>query len=165
MSTPINMQIRKEPQTAPLYHIQISYSTPGGRTMLNLQTNQHSVYSLSYHLILVTKYRHPCMTQEIQTRIQEVVESLFEKWGCTLIELNGEIDHIHILFEAPPQIRLASTINSLKSVTSRYIRKEFPEELEPFYWKPYFWSNSYFLISTGGAPIEIIRQYIEDQGK
>ena len=139
--------------------------TIGGRTMLNLQTNQHGVYSLSYHLILVTKYRHPCMTQEIQTRIQEVVESLFEKWGCTLIELNGEIDHIHILFEAPPQIRLASTINSLKSVTSRYIRKEFPEELEPFYWKPYFWSNSYFLISTGGAPIEIIRQYIEDQGK
>lgn len=133
--------------------------------MLNLQTNQHSVYSLSYHLILVTKYRHPCMTQEIQTRIQEVVESLFEKWGCTLIELNGEIDHIHILFEAPPQIRLASTINSLKSVTSRYIRKEFPEELEPFYSKPYFWNNSYFLISTGGAPIEIIRQYIEDQGK
>ena len=64
--------------------------------MLNLQANQHSVYSLSYHLILVTKYRHPCMTQEIQTRIQEVVESLFEKWGCTLIELNGEIDHIHI---------------------------------------------------------------------
>lgn len=133
--------------------------------MLNLKRNQHSVYSLSYHLILVTKYRHPCITSDIQERIQEVIESLFEKWGCTLVELNGEADHIHILFEAPPQIRLASTINSMKSVTSRYIRKEFPEELEQYYWKPLFWSNSYFILSTGGAPIEIIRQYIEDQGK
>lgn len=101
----------------------------------------------------------------MQERIKEVILNLFNKWGCDLIELNGEEDHIHILFEAPPQLRLASSINSMKSVTSRYIRKEFSEELEEYYWKPYFWSNSYLVLSTGGAPIEIIREYIENQEK
>ena len=133
--------------------------------MLNLKTNQHSIYSLSYHLVLTTKYRHPCITLDMQERIQEVILNLLNKWGCDLIELNGEEDHIHILFEAPPQLRLASSINSMKSVTSRYIRKEFSEELEEYYWKPYFWSNSYLVLSTGGAPIEIIREYIENQEK
>ncbi|MGO4994655.1 IS200/IS605 family transposase [Jeotgalibaca porci] len=133
--------------------------------MLDLKRNMHSVYSLSYHLVLTTKYRHPCITKPMQDRIEVITRSLFDKWGCELIELNGEPDHIHLLFEAPPQVNLANTVNSLKSVTSRYIRKEFPAELAPYYWKPYFWNRSYLILSTGGAPIEVIRQYIENQGK
>lgn len=133
--------------------------------MIDLNTNQNSVYSLSYHLILTTKYRHPCITEEMQERIEEVITSLFKKWDCSLIEWNGEPDHIHLLFETPPQIKLASAINSIKSVTSRYIQKEFPDELEQYYWESYFWNNSYLILSSGGAPIEVIRQYIEDQGQ
>jgi len=98
-------------------------------------------------------------------RLKEITNKLFERWDCKLIEMNGEEDHIHILFDAPPQINLANTINNYKTVTSRYIRKEFPKELSKFYWKPYFWSRSYMILSTGGATIEVIKKYIEKQGQ
>ena len=72
---------------------------------------------------------------------------------------------MHILFEAPPQVQLSKLINNLKTVTSRRLRKEFKEHVSKYYWKPYFWSNSYLILSTGGAPIEIIKKYIENQDK
>ena len=97
--------------------------------------------------------------------IKEKTLQLFEKWDCSLIEINYEADHIHILFEAPPQVQLSKIINSYKTATSRLIRKNFEEHLKAFYWKDYFWSRSYFIISTGGAPIDIIKEYIKNQGK
>ena len=72
---------------------------------------------------------------------------------------------MHILFEAPPQVQLSKLINNLKTVTSRRLRKEFEEYISKYYWKPYFWSNSYLILSTGGAPLEIIKKYIENQDK
>ncbi|WP_407269748.1 IS200/IS605 family transposase [Radiobacillus sp. PE A8.2] len=69
------------------------------------------------------------------------------------------------MFDAPPQINLANTINSYKTVTSRYIRKDFQEELSNYYWKPYFWSRSYMILTTGGATIDVIKKYIENQGE
>jgi putative transposase len=86
--------------------------------------NRHAYYKLTYHLVVVTKYRHKCISQSMMERIKEVTINLFNRWDCELIEMNGEEDHIHILFDAPPQINLANTINSYKTVTSRYIRKE-----------------------------------------
>ena len=100
----------------------------------------------------------------MHTRLREIADDLFTKWDCEIIEMNGEEDHIHILFNAPPQIQLSKIINSFKTVSSRYIRKEFPKELAPYYWKPYFWSQSYMVFTTGGATIEVIKQYIENQG-
>ncbi len=79
--------------------------------------------------------------------------------------MNGKEELIHILFDAPPQINLANTINSYKTVTSRYIRKDFQEELSNYYWKPYFWSRSYMILTTGGATIDVIKKYIENQGE
>lgn len=79
--------------------------------------------------------------------------------------INGEADHIHLLVSAPPQICLANVINSLKSSTSRLVRKKYAEHLAKFYWKPYFWNRSYLILSSGGAPIEVIRKYIQDQGE
>lgn len=98
-------------------------------------------------------------------RLEEIANDLFSKWKCDVIEFGGEADHVHILFEAPPQINLANNINSFKTVSSRYIRKEFTEHLAAFYWKPYFWSRSYLILSTGGAPIEVIKSYIQKQGE
>lgn len=126
--------------------------------------NRHAYYKLTYHLVIVTKYRHKYIDTKIMDRLVEITKNLFEKWNCDLIEMNGEEDHIHILFDAPPQINLANIINNYKTVTSRYIRKEFPEELSKYYWKPYFWSRSYMVLSTGGATIEVIKKYIEEQG-
>ena len=133
--------------------------------MNDYNQNRHAYYKLTYHLVVVTKYRHKCISQPMMERLKEITNKLFERWDCKLIEMNGEEDHIHILFDAPPQINLANTINNYKTVTSRYIRKEFPKELSKFYWKPYFWSRSYMILSTGGATIEVIKKYIEKQGQ
>jgi putative transposase len=80
--------------------------------------------------------------------------------GLRVIEISGELDHVHTLFEAHPQIELSKAINNFKTVSSRYIRKEFEEQLTPYYWKPYFWNRSYCINSTGGATVKIIKQYL-----
>ena len=132
--------------------------------MTEFKRNRHAFYRLTYHLVVVTKYGHKCIDKDIKSRLEEITYNLFEKWNCEVIEINGEEDHIHIAFNAPPQIHLANTINSYKTVTSRYIRKEFTEKLQKFYSEPYFWSKSYMVLSTGGAPIEVIKEYIKNQG-
>jgi putative transposase len=132
--------------------------------MSDYNRNRHAYFKLTYHLVVVTKYRQKCINEEVMTRLKEVSEDLFTKWNCEMIEMNGEEDHIHILFDAPPQINLANTINSFKTVTSRYIRKEFSNHLRTFYSEPYFWSRSYMILTTGGATIDVIKKYIENQG-
>lgn len=132
---------------------------------MQLERNRHSVYKLTYHLVVVTKYRHPVINDQIKKRLEEVAHNLFTKWNCEILEINGKEDHLHILFNAPPQIKLTNTINSFKTVTSRYIRNEFEDFLKPYYWNPYFWSKSYLILTTGGAPISVIKKYIEDQDR
>lgn len=127
--------------------------------------NRHSVYNLKFHLVVVTKYRNKCITPEMLEDLTTISKDFLEKKGGSLIEMNGESDHIHILFEIPPQVELASMVCSLKTVTSRLIRKKYSEYLKKFYWEPVFWSRSYCILSTGGATIDTIRKYIENQGK
>ncbi|MBK5262695.1 MAG: IS200/IS605 family transposase [Peptostreptococcaceae bacterium] len=128
------------------------------------RTNRHSCYRLTYHLVVITKYRHKCINKEVLDSLKDIVKNIFEvKYNCTILEINGEADHLHILFEAPPQVQLSKLVNSFKTVSSRLTRKNFAEHLAPFYWKPYFWSQSYLILSTGGAPISIIKEYIKNQ--
>src|SRR6056297_1540578 len=82
---------------------------------------------------------------------------------CSLIEFNGEADHVHVLFESPPQVKLLKLIKTLKTVSSRLIKKRFKSHVKNFYWKSAFWSRSYLIISTGGASIEIVKGYIQNQ--
>ena len=135
--------------------------------MFSLKTSRgsHARYRLEYHLILVTKYRKPCITEELYQFLRAETERLFSLWRIEHLEMNHDRGHVHILPSASPQICLSSTINSYKSVTSRLIRKHFSEHLAAYYWKPYFWSRSYLILSSGGAPIEVIRRYIQNQGK
>ena len=132
--------------------------------MNDFKKNRHALYKLTYHLVVETKYRHKCINNVMHTRLREIADDLFTKLDCEIIEMNGEEDYIHILFDTPPQIQLSKIINSFKTVSSRYIRKEFPKELAPYYWKLYFRSQSYMVLTTGGATIEVIKQYIENQG-
>ena len=127
--------------------------------------NRHSCYDLEYHLVVVTKYRHPVITGALKDRLFEITEDLFSgHWNCRILEKNTDRDHIHILFEAPPQIQLSVLVNNFKTVTSRRIRKEFAEELQPYYWKPYFWSDSYYIGSVSERSHEQITHYIQEQG-
>ena len=128
-----------------------------------INKNRHSRYSLQYHLVVVTKYRHKCITEEMLIEIKNIFERLLDNQNCRIIEFNGEADHIHLLFEAPPQVQLSLLINTLKTVSSRLLKKQFKDHIEKFYWKSAFWSRSYLIISTGGATIETIKRYIQNQ--
>jgi putative transposase len=125
----------------------------------------HAVYKLNYHLVLVTKYRHQCINQDMLARLREIFDEQCKNWSIELLEFNGESDHVHLLLNAHPALDLSKLINSIKTVSSRLIRKEFATHLKKYYWKPVFWTRAYCLLTCGGAPLEIIKQYIEKQDK
>lgn len=125
----------------------------------------HCVYRLDYHLVIVTKYRRKCLTEEMRVRAREIFESTLNKWGCELLEANGEPDHMHLLISAPPTVALSKLVNNLKTVSSRLLRKEFAKHLARVYRKPVLWHRAYFVVTCGGAPLSVIRQYIENQNE
>ena len=128
-----------------------------------LKSHHHCVYKLTFHLVLVTKYRKTCFTDEILNRLKEIVTNLCQKWEVDLLEFNGEADHVHLLLDMHPNIMPSKFINNLKTVTSRLIRKEFSDHLTKYYWQPVLWTRAYCLLTTGGTTIDTIRQYIEKQ--
>ena len=131
--------------------------------MLELHHNSHSVFLMYYHLVLVVKYRRKVIDDKISVRLREIFEYISTNYGLSVEEWNHDQDHIHVLFTGQPKSALSKFINAYKSASSRLIKKEFPEIREKL-WKEYFWSQSFCLLTTGGAPIEIIRAYINEQG-
>ncbi len=129
-----------------------------------LDNNNHSVFLLNYHLILVVKYRQKVIDNSISNRLKEIFEYIGQNYNISVVEWNHDIDHIHILFKAHPNSQLSKFINAYKSASSRLIKKEFPS-IKKKLWKEYFWSRSFCLITTGGATIDVIRTYIESQGE
>jgi putative transposase len=132
-------------------------------TKTTLKAQNHCVYNIKYHLVLVTKYRRKVINADILNRLTDMVSDRIAAWEGELVEINGEPDHLHILFELPPKYAVSNFVNALKTGTSRKIRNEFPEYLKSFYWKPVFWSRSYCVVTCGGAPLSVIKQYIENQ--
>ncbi len=120
--------------------------------------NRHSCYLLQYHLVVVTKYRHPVLVGRLQTRLFEITKEIFDTWKCTILEMNTDKDHVHIMFEAPPQVQLSKLVNNFKTVSARHLRKEFSDFLAPFYWKPYFWSDSYFICTISDKSAFIVAE-------
>ena len=131
---------------------------------MELDNNAHSVFLLNYHLVLVVKYRRKVFNSNISSRAKEIFEYIAPKYNITLEEWNHDRDHVHILFKAHPNSEISKFINAYKSASSRLLKKEFPEIREKL-WKETFWSQSFCLLTTGGAPIEVIRKYIETQGQ
>lgn len=131
---------------------------------MKLDSNAHSVFSLHYHLILVIKYRRQVFEDNISDRAREIFEYIAPKYNITLEEWKYEKDHVHILFQAHPNTEISKFINAYKSASSRLLKKEFPQIRQKL-WKEYFWSQSFCLLATGDAPMEIIKNYIESQGQ
>jgi putative transposase len=125
--------------------------------------NQHSCFLLQYHLVLVTKYRHPVLSGPLDEFLISYTKKYFKDRGVVIKEINTNLDHMHILFDAPPQVNLAEFINAYKSASSRMIRKQYSKELNAYYWKPYFWSLSYFLGTVSDRSEEAVRTYIQNQ--
>lgn len=130
---------------------------------MELDTNNHSVFLLYYHLVLVTKYRRQVIDDEISEFAKTTFERIAEPYHITLVEWNHDEDHIHIMFKAQPKTELTKFINAYKSASSRLIKRGYPR-VKQFLWKEMFWSKSFCLLTTGGAPIDVIKRYIQNQG-
>jgi putative transposase len=129
-----------------------------------LYTTAHAVYSLHYHLVLVTKYRRRVLSPDRLARFAAIADQTTALWGGRLHEANGEPDHVHALVTLPPQVALSRFVNNLKTVTSRRLRREFPGLRGAYKNKAVLWTASYFVSSAGGAPLEVLKQYVQNQG-
>ena len=130
---------------------------------MDFDSNTHSVFRLNYHLVLVIKYRRKVIDDEISNRLKEIFEYISPKYKIVLEDWNHDIDHVHLLFRGSPNTEISKFINAYKSASSRIIKNEYPI-IRKQLWKEYFWSRSYCLITTGGASIDIVKKYIENQG-
>lgn len=129
---------------------------------IELDKNKHSAYLLYFHLILVVKYRRKAIDDEISEFLKTEFSRLGERQGIILEEWNHDQDHVHIMFRSVPNIDLSKMIMSYKSVSSRFVKQQYPR-VKRVLWKEVFWSRSYCLLTTGGAPTETIRKYIQSQ--
>ena len=129
-----------------------------------LESNNHSVFSMHFHLVLVVKYRRKVINDDISKRLREIFEYIAPNYNISIEEWNHDINHVHVLFRAEPKSELSHFIHAYKSAGSRLIRKEHPE-IRKKLWKEMFRTWSFCLITTGGVPLEAIRSYIEHQGE
>ncbi len=131
----------------------------------DIRTGRHCVFVLHAHLVFVTKFRHKVFTDTHLNRMEEIMRDVCADFETELREFNGENNHVHLLVNFPPKIALSKLVNSLKGVSSRRMRQEFPELARHYYRANKLWSGSYFAGSVGGAPISVLRQYIEQQNR
>ncbi|HHP7230877.1 MAG TPA: IS200/IS605 family transposase [Xenococcaceae cyanobacterium] len=130
----------------------------------NYNKGFRSIYKLNVHVVFVTKYRKPAINKERLIRLHNIFKETLEKWDCALNDFNAECDHCHLIVEFKPDVQLSKLIANLKTVSSRLIRKEYPElSNQYFYGKPFFWTGSYFVASCGGVTVEQLKDYVEKQ--
>ena len=130
--------------------------------MSEVYKNRHATFNLHVHLVFITKYRKKVLGELHHEYFSECAAEVCKSFDAELKECNGEADHIHMLIQYPPTVQLSKLVNNLKSVTSRRMRGDFID-LRAAYFKPVLWSRSYFASSCGGAPLDIIEQYIQNQ--
>ncbi|HFU4564196.1 TPA: IS200/IS605 family transposase [Bacillus cereus] len=131
---------------------------------MKLDSNNHSVFLLYYHLVLVVKYRRNVFDDDMSDYAKDMFVRLSENYNITLIEWNHDVDHVHILFKAHPNTEMTKFINAYKSASSRLIKRDFPQVKKEL-WKEMFWSRSFCLLTTGGSPIDVVKTYIENQSE
>lgn len=131
---------------------------------MELTSNNHSVFNIHFHLILVIKYRRTVINNSISDRLKEIFEYIGKYYHIKIEEWNHDINHAHILFNTQSKSNVSKFINAYKSASSRLIKKENPSIRNKLF-KEFFWSQSFCLLSTEGAPLTIIKKYIESQGE
>ena len=129
----------------------------------DIRHGRHCVFNLHIHLVFVTKYRRSVFTKAVLEDLKEIFASVCQDFEAELVEFDGEKEHVHLLINYPPKVSVSRLVNSLKGVSSRLIRKKRYPCMQDKLWAGALWSPSYFAASCGGAPISIIKQYIEQQ--
>lgn len=132
------------------------------RKSTDIRKGRHCAYDLHVHLIFITKYRYDVLQGYMFLSLKKIFSEICTQFEAELVEFDGESDHVHLLINYPPKVQLSKLVNSLKGVSSRKLKLHHPEVANRYY-KSALWSPSYFASSCGGAPIEIIKQYIEQQ--
>ena len=129
-----------------------------------IRKGRHCVFAIHAHFVFVTKYRKRVFTSESLDILKEVMQKVCDDFGVELAAFEGENNHVHLLVNYPPQIQLSKLVNSLKGVSSRMLRQRMPSIANRYY-KNVLWSPSYFAASCGGAPLSVIKQYVEQQDR
>lgn len=129
----------------------------------DLHRASHIVYAIHLHIYFVTKYRRKVFTSKMIARIKEVMGGICQKHKSSILESGAEPDHIYLLVDLHPDNNISHLVKSLKSASSQMIQKEFPNEYAQFYGGTSLWGRQKFIVSCGGAPLEIIQQYIANQ--
>jgi putative transposase len=129
----------------------------------DIRKGRHCVFNMHVHLVFVTQYRRGVFTKEILDDLRLIFEAVCIDFESELVEFEGEDDHVHLLVNYPPKVPISKLVNSLKGVSSRMIRQKKYPSIAKKLWGGALWSPSYFAGSCGGAPIAVIRQYIEQQ--
>jgi putative transposase len=127
-----------------------------------IRHGRHCVFQIHVHLVFVTKYRRKVFDKSAIDSLRTIFKNVATDFEADLVEMDGEQDHVHLLVNYPPKHSVSAMVNSLKGVSSRLLRLERPD-IQKRYWKGVLWSPSYFAASCGGAPLGIIKQYIEQQ--
>lgn len=128
----------------------------------DIRHGRHCVFALHAHLVFVTKYRRHVFTSEALSALEAEFRKVCAGFEAELQSVEGESDHVHLLVVYPPKVSLARLVNSLKGASSRMLKKQVPSTARHYH-RGALWSPSYFAASCGGAPLAIIRQYIENQ--
>jgi putative transposase len=129
----------------------------------DIRHGRHCVFLMHAHLVFVTKYRREVFTNAILDDLQMIFHSVCADFEAQLLEFDGEDDHVHLLVNYPPKVCVSAPVNSLKGVSRRMIRQKNYPSIRKKLWGGALCSPSYFAGSCGGAPIAVIRQYIEQQ--
>lgn len=127
---------------------------------MKLKSNNNVVYSCKYHVVWCPKYRRKVLINGVDIRLKEVIRQIAAERKSEILELEIMPDHVHILIEVDPQYGIHRLVKQIKGVSSRILRQEFPHLKQRL---PTLWTNSYFVATVGGAPLEIVKQYIENQ--
>jgi len=133
------------------------------KNQTEIRRGRHCVFLMHVHLVFVTKYRRKIFDQDAIEKLRGYFSSVCADFDVELVEMDGERDHVHLLINYPPKLSISNLVNSLKGVSSRLLRRDRPDIAQHYYYKGVLWAPSYFAGSCGGAPISIIRQYIEQQ--
>ena len=127
---------------------------------MNYQSNHNVVYSCKYHVVWCPKYRRRVLVEGVDERLKEIIDQVAEERSVEVIEMEVMPDHVHLLVEVDPQYGIHRFVKQVKGRSSRLLRQEFPWLNSRL---PSLWTNSYFVSTVGGAPLAVIKQYIENQ--
>jgi putative transposase len=129
----------------------------------DIRTGRHCVFLMHIHLVFITKYRRKAFTKEVIDFMKPIFEKVCNDFEAELIECDGESDHIHLLVNYPPKVSVSKLVNSLKGVSSRKVRQQKFKSVDSKLWGKSLWSPSYFAGSCGGASLDVVKKYIEQQ--